>query len=293
MKPVLVLGARGQVGRALCREQGEDAIGLGRDKADLSNPSALPDILSAYAPGAVINAAAYTQVDKAEQEETLAYTINAEAPAVMAEWCRIHNIPFVHYSTDYVFDGAGHTAWREEDQTNPLNIYGKSKREGERKIEQAGGKYLILRTSLVYDAHGENFFNLMLKLGAKEEEIKVVKDQCSAPTYAPHLAHATVTALRRATILDHFPSGIYHLSNSGYATRYEFAQAIFKAAEESGMHLRVEKVTPVASSHYPRPAQRPAFSALDCSKAKTILGVHLPEWHVGVTDCIQEKHAHH
>ncbi len=286
---IVVLGARGQVGRALCELLKKDAIGLGRETADLAKPQTLAKVLDQYNPSVVINAAAYTQVDKAEEDRALAFTVNAEAPGVIAEWCAKKNVPFIHYSTDYVFDGSGSVPWKEKDRTGPLNIYGKSKLTGEAAVEAVGGKYFILRTSLVFDAQGENFFNIMLRLAQKEEEIKVVNDQCSSPTYAPYLAAATLEALQSARQLSQFPGGVYHMCSNGAATRYEFAQAIFDKAQQNDMSLRVQRVTAVPSSYYPRPAQRPLNSRLDCSKLKAILGVALPAWQEGVAACMEKK----
>jgi dTDP-4-dehydrorhamnose reductase len=292
---ILILGSSGQVGAALlrvCRQQNEKAIGLSRQEADLSNSQilrqALDQLSATVAPSAVINAAAYTQVDLAEKEEELAYRINAEAPKALAQWCAEKRIPFIHYSTDYVFSGQGHTPWKEEDKVQPQNAYGRTKLDGERFVSDAGGKWLIFRTSWVYDSTGKNFVRTMLRLGAERESLKVVADQHGAPSFATHLAEATIAALKNAQKMPEFPSGIYHFCNSGETNWHEFAQAIFAMAREQGMKLQIKSVDPIASSDYPTPAKRPLNSRLNTSKLKNILGVQLPHWRDGLSQCLSE-----
>ena len=197
---ILILGANGQMGKALTALLGNNAIPLTRTEADLSEPQQLHAQLERHRPSAVINAAAYTAVDKAESERELAFAVNAQSPGVVAEYCKARSIPFMHYSTDYVFNGTGNTPWKETDATAPLSAYGQSKCAGEERVEAVGGQYFIFRTSWVYDAFGKNFLNTMLRLGAEKEELRVVADQWGAPTYAPHLAQATVGVLQRLGI---------------------------------------------------------------------------------------------
>ena len=286
---LLVLGANGQIGKAL-RAQHPSAIFLGRNEADFSHPEKLGDILAGHAPDIVINAAAYTQVDNAEAEEKLAYTVNAESPAATAIYCASNNIPFIHFSTDYVFDGTGDSPRREDDEVNPLGAYGRTKLAGEDKIKSIGGRFLIFRTSWLYDAAGKNFFNTMLRLGAEREEIKVVSDQIGAPTFVPHLARAALKGLSAALRKDEFPSGVYHLCHEGSTSWYSFAGAIFDAARAKGQSFKVKRIESLSTEQYPTAAKRPKNSRLDCTKAYTILDIQMPTWQQGLDDCIKEKY---
>ncbi len=292
LERIAIIGAGGQVGRALCAELGERAIPLTRAECDLSQPDHVSAALDGINPDAVINAAAYTAVDKAEEEVALAYAINAASPGVLSAWCTTHGVPFVHYSTDYVFDGSGERPWREDDPTAPLNEYGRSKRAGEVAVEDAGGAFLIFRTSWVYDAEGKNFFNTMLRLGQSHEKLTVVADQHGAPSYAPHLARATVQALETAHGMGAFPSGIYHMVNAGETNWHGFAEAIFAAARQTGMPLVVKNVEPVDSSAYPTAAKRPHNSRLNTEKLQEVLHVTLPSWEEGLAAAIKEKTTH-
>lgn len=289
LRRIAVLGANGQVGRALAAQLGERAIPLTRAEADLAHPEKLAAILDLHDPDAVINAAAYTAVDKAEEEPKLAHTINADAPQVLAAWCAAKGKPFVHYSTDYVFDGSGEHPWVETDPTAPLNEYGRSKRAGEVAVEEAGGEHLIFRTSWVYDAHGKNFLNTMLRVGAEREELKVVADQHGAPCYAPHLAEASIAALDAAHGMEAFHSGIYHMANAGEVTWHGFAEAIFAEARKAGMPLAVKNVLPIDTSAYPTPAHRPHNSRLNAGKLHNVFGISLPHWQDGLKQAIREK----
>ena len=280
---VLVLGSTGQVGSALVSLLRDQAIALDFPEVDLSTPGKLPSILDRFPCDAVINAAAYTQVDRAEREEDLARAINGEAPGVLAKECCDRDIPFIHYSTDYVFSGEGTRPWREEDPVSPLSAYGRTKLLGEKKVAEAGGKWLVFRTSWVYDAKGKNFLNTMLRLAGERDQLRVVSDQRGAPTYAPHLAAATLQALESASALPEFPSGSYHLCNAGETGWNEFAREIFESAGKS------VKVEAIFSADYPTPARRPLNSRLDTGKAKKILGVALPDWREGLRECMREK----
>lgn len=294
--PILILGAGGQVGRALL-EQADDfeqlAFGLNSKECDLAEIEVLAQKMDSFKPSAVINAAAYTAVDKAEDEEAKANLVNGQAPAIMAAYCRKMDIPFVHYSTDYVFNGeGGDRPWQEKDETDPLNAYGRSKLAGEQAITKYGSKYLIFRTSWVYDAHGKNFLNTMLRLGREREELKVVDDQIGAPTYAPHLARATWEALCNAMQATRFPTGIYHLTGGGETSWLGFAKQIFSEAYKHGDEaMKVQQVFGIPTSEYPTPAMRPMNSRLDCGKAKQVLGVALPHWEESLQECMEEVYA--
>ena len=284
--PIAVIGANGQVGSALLDLLGNRCVGLNRLEADLTQVGKLLGTLETLKPSAVINAAAYTQVDQAEKEEKLVFQINAEAPRALAKWCAFKRIPFVHFSTDYVFDGTGTQRRSEEDPVGPLNTYGRSKLEGEDKIAIDGVDYLIFRTSWVYDSQGKNFLNTMLKLGKERESLKIVGDQFGAPTYAPDLAQATVRALENARAMARFPSGVYHLCNSGETTWYGFAEAIFKEARERGLELKVRTVEAIPAESYPTPAKRPGNSRLSTRKIADVLGIEMPSWEDALGRCM-------
>jgi len=291
-RPIVVTGANGQVGRALMAlgsDYADSVVGLSREECDLMEVETLAQKLEALKPGAIINAAAYTAVDKAEEEEPKANLINAQAPAVIAALCRKLEIPFVHYSTDYVFNGAGTEPWTELGMTDPLNAYGRSKYKGEEAIRKYGSKHLIFRTSWVYDGEGKNFLNTMLRLSREREVLKVVDDQIGAPTYAPHLAKATLEALENASNASRFPSGIYHLCGGGETSWMGFAKQIFANAYRLGFGgLKVQTVDGIPTSEYPTPAMRPENSRLDCTKARQVLGVSLPHWEESLLECMEQ-----
>jgi len=286
----LVFGANGQVGQALnAAIDDERVVILGRDQIDFTDVEALRSLVMRIAPEYIFNGVAYTAVDKAETEEALAYSINVEAVRVLAECAKELDIPLIHYSTDYVFDGAGEHPRTEDAPVAPLNAYGRSKLAGEQAIAEVGCKHLIFRTSWVYDAYGKNFLNTMLRLGAEREELRVVADQIGAPTYARHIAQASLDALMAALKMPEFPSGVYHLCNAGETSWYGFAQAIFEGAAQRNMPLKVARVEPIASAQYPTPAARPLDSRLDCSKLRDVLGVTLPDWREGLAQALDEK----
>jgi len=285
---ILILGS-GQMGRALVGRLGEDAIALRKNEIDLLDDKYCQklDMLLATQPvSAVINAAAYTQVDKAESEPKQAYRINGEAVGELAAWCKNRGIPLLHFSTDYVFDGEKKSPYREDDPTNPLSVYGKSKLAGERAITAQGGNYLILRTSLIYDGWGNNFFmRIMRQLNARKS-LDVVSDQISSPTYAPHLAEAALAALKQAPF-----SGIYHMCGGGEASRYQFAEAILALSRILNPALLCEHINATTSASYPTPARRPLNSRLDCGKARTQFSIALPAWETGLRECLGKYYA--
>jgi dTDP-4-dehydrorhamnose reductase len=231
-------------------------------------------------------------VDKAESEPKLAMRVNAEAVGQLAAWCKQRDIPLVHFSTDYVFDGRGSAPRKEVAATAPLNVYGETKLAGERAIAETGAKSLIFRTSWVYDAHGRNFFTTMLRLFAEKEELSVVSDQVGAPTYAPALAEAVISALSAALAAKTFPSGVYHLCHSGETSWHGFAEAIFALARSRVSGIRCGRINPISTADYPTPAKRPQNSRLDCAKAHRVFGVSLPNWEEGLQTCIEEKYGH-
>lgn len=291
MQRIAVLGANGQAGRAWVSQLGGRAIALTRNEVNLAEPESLAAALDALQPDAVVNASAYTAVDKAESDAALATTINAESPGVIARWCAAQGIPLIHYSTDYVFDGTGEKPWQETDTPAPLGVYGASKLAGEQAVAEAGGKYLIFRASWLYDAVGKNFLNTMLRLGAEREELRVVADQIGAPTYVPDLTAISLQALEKAVAMEAFPSGLYHLAHTGSISWHGFAEAIFAAAREHGEELAVQQVEAIPSSDYPTPATRPLNSRLNCSKFHTVFGLVLPKWEQGLARAMEVKYG--
>jgi dTDP-4-dehydrorhamnose reductase len=256
---------------------------------DLVQVERLSATVLALRPDIVVNAAAYTAVDKAETERDVAATVNAEAPGALASACAAINALLVHYSTDYVFDGTGDSPWREEDRTAPLGIYGQTKLDGERRIRESGCRHLIFRTSWVYAARGANFVRTMLRLAVEREALNVVADQFGAPTGAELLADATAHALRSADGREEL-LGTYHLAASGTTTWCDYARLVISQARGAGWPVKVEldRITAVPTSAYPLPARRPHNSRLDCRKFEAAFGLRLPPWQDGVRRVIAE-----
>ncbi|WP_370311666.1 dTDP-4-dehydrorhamnose reductase [Sagittula sp.] len=277
---LLVFGKTGQVARELQR-LAPGAIFLGRDEADLSDPAACAAAIDKIRPTAVINAAAYTAVDAAESEEPLATRINGDAPGAMARACARLGCPFVHISTDYVFDGYGTTPWPADAPTGPLGAYGRSKLSGEQAVRAAGGVHAILRTSWVVSAHGRNFVKTMLRLGAEREKLTIVADQVGGPTPAGDIAEACL-AMAGQLAKDPSKSGTYHFSGAPDVSWADFARAIFARA---GLACEVEDIP---TSAYPTPAARPANSRLDCSATLSAFGIARPDWRNGLSTIIKD-----
>ncbi|WP_151720671.1 dTDP-4-dehydrorhamnose reductase [Gemmobacter serpentinus] len=276
---LLVFGKTGQVARDLQRLAPE-AIYLGRDEADLMDPAACAVAIHAHRPDAVINAAAWTAVDKAESEEAAALVVNGDAPGAMAQACAALDVALVHISTDYVFDGAGTGRFRPEDPTAPLGAYGRTKLAGERAVQAAGGPHVILRTSWVFSAHGANFVKTMLRLGADRPALRVVADQIGGPTPAPAIAAACLQIA--GALRDGAKGGIHHFAGSPDTSWAGFARAIFAQA---GLATVVEDIPTAA---YPTPAQRPLNSRLDCSALAAEFGINQPDWQAALATIITE-----
>jgi len=280
---IVLIGKNGQLGQEFQRTLPTlgELFALGREDLDVSDPHAVQKTLLELQPNLIINASAYTEVDLAETQIELATNINAIAPGIMAEAARKLNAVLIHYSTDYVFDGKNNLPYTETDPAKPLNVYGKSKLMGEENIKQAGGSYLILRTSWVYSLRGNSFVNKVLGWARKNKTLKIVSDQVSSPTYARELAEITTQALNtnNADLLDILLErrGVYHLTGSGYTSRYEWAKQILTYDSKRTEQL-VQTIEPVSSLEFPTPAVRPLFSALDCTKFTNTFNVHLPNW---------------
>ena len=289
---VLLLGANGQLGFTLgstLKALGE-VKALTRSQADFSNAFGLRDallpVVNKFQPHAIVNAAAYTAVDKAQTEQTIALQVNAQSVGVLAELAQSINAVLVHYSTDYVFDGDSNTPWVENDQTNPLSVYGQSKWLGECAVRQHCLKHLIFRTSWVVGAHGNNFLKTMLRLAAERDILRVVADQIGVPTSTDLLAKVTVDVLQ--TMLpaaqEDVRFGTYHLATSGETSWHAYARYVIAGALQRGAHLtcKPESVEPIPTSAYPLPAPRPANSRLNTEKIRSTFGIELLAWQVGV-----------
>ncbi|TQE99075.1 MAG: dTDP-4-dehydrorhamnose reductase [Spiribacter salinus] len=293
---LLLLGPNGQVGWELRRALAPlgELIALDRHghkglNGDLSAPGKLAQTIYTLKPDAVVNAAAYTAVDRAEQEPDTARRINAHGPRALAEACRETDSLLVHYSTDYVFDGSGTAPWREDDPTDPLNLYGKTKLAGEIALRAASCRHLIFRTSWVYAARGRNFLRTMLRIAAERDALQVVDDQHGAPTSAELIADVTAQALRTA-LADPTLDGTYHLTARGETTWHGYARHLITVAREAGYPIRVsdDALTPVPSEAFPTPAARPHNSRLDVSKLEQTFGLWMPPWEIGVERVVGE-----
>lgn len=293
---ILLLGAAGQVGRELHRilaaigdivaatRNGRLEDGTACEMADFDRLDSLPALIERIAPEVVVNAAAYTAVDRAEDEPEAAFHANAEAPAIIAQACAARAALLVHYSTDYVFDGQGTRAYREDDATAPLGAYGASKLAGEQAIARSGCRHLILRTAWVYAAHGSNFLRTMLRLAAERDALRVVADQVGSPTPAWLIADVTARLLHKPPQA----SGLWHLTAGGATSWHGFAEAIFAGAVERGLLARAPQVQAIASTGYPTRAARPAWSVLDTAKLRRDFGVTLPEWNAALSRTLDQ-----
>lgn len=298
MRRILLTGCTGQLGQELQRTLAPlgDVMGVERSTVDLNHATSLRQRLVEIQPDVIVNAAAYTAVDKAETETELAQAINATAPTIMAEEAQRLGATLIHVSTDYVFDGSKNTPYTEDDVTNPLGVYGRTKLEGEEGIRQTCTNHLILRTAWVYGSFGKvNFVKTMLRLFAEREEVRVVADQVGSPTWAADLAQAITTLLSQTSQEPgqlSIPTGTYHYTNSGVASWYDFAVAIFEEAKPLGFPLKVQRIVPIATADYPTPAQRPAYSVLSGKKISDLLGSHPPHWRQALRQMLVELYSH-
>jgi len=286
---ILLAGGSGQLAQELqpiLLSVGE-VISVDRTRLDLSQPESIRQAMADIQPDLVVNAGAYTAVDKAESEPELARAVNGIAPGILAEECEKLGASLIHFSTDYVFDGSKSSAYLETDSTNPLGIYGESKLAGEEAIRKAGNRHIIIRTAWVYGNCGKgNFVKTMLRLGKEREEIRVVADQIGSPTWTGDLAAATAHIMPAIGLEDF---GTYHYTNSGVCSWYDFAIAIFEEAEKLGFPLKVQRVIPITTVEYPTPAKRPAFSVLSTVKISALLGTYPPHWRQGLRQMLTRE----
>lgn len=309
---ILLLGANGQLGRSFLDDGGlarrGQLIAATRDgqrvtdgvaeTADLASPGSLPALLDRLQPQVIVNAAAYTAVDHAEQEEPLATRVNGEAVGVLGQWAAANDALVVHYSTDYVFDGMAGTPYPVDAPTAPLGAYGRSKLAGEKALRASGAAHFIFRTAWVYAPHGHNFLRTMLRVGAERDELRVVADQIGAPTSTALIVGGTLAALDAWLGADpaqrHVLEGTHHLVASGHTSWHGFASAIFDEALTRGLLPRKPRVTAITTADYPTPALRPAWSVLDNTGFRQCFGYALPDWQTGlhgVLDALSRQHS--
>lgn len=288
---ILLVGKNGQVGWELERSLMPvgRVVAVDRKLMDLQNADAIREIIQNHKPNVIVNAAAYTAVDKAEEEVDLAMLVNADAPRVMAEEAKKLNSLLIHYSTDYVFDGNKLSPYTELDEPNPINVYGKSKLAGERAIQNINGDYIILRTSWVYGQRGSNFLLTMLRLMKDRDSLNIVADQRGAPTWSRLIAEVSAQVIVHAWMnkkKEKFASGLYHLTASGEASWYDFASAIADNAQEQGLDLKINNINPIQSADYPTPAKRPLNSQLSLKSLLNHYNVYIPSWRETLRLCM-------
>ncbi|BCB62872.1 NAD(P)-dependent oxidoreductase [Halomonas sp. A020] len=301
---ILITGGNGQVGFELQRQFAPLGTILAptRQELDLTDASAVDAYLTQHQPALILNAAAYTAVDKAESEPAQAQRLNAELPAQLAAYAAKQGITLVHYSSDYVYPGNGETPWQEDSPTAPLSVYGQTKLEGDEAVAKSGAHYLIFRTSWVYAARGNNFMKTMLRLGRKRESLNIVNDQIGAPTPARLIAQLTAMSFTThgspthdSQITTHLQKGIYHLAPRGETSWHGFASEIFQQAREVGEALAVtpERTQGITTADYPTPAKRPLNSRLALSKLERALGITMPTWQSQLALTLQEHLEHY
>ena len=279
---IFVTGANGQIGHCLQQQLGQknwEFSALTRAELDITDPQAVTQIVQRLRPNIIINAAAYTAVDKAEQEQELAYAVNRDGPANLARAAKDVNAAIFHISTDYVFSGDATGAYKEDAPTNPQGVYGQSKLEGEVAVTAANDKHIILRTAWVFGQHGNNFVKTMIRLGRLKDVLNIVADQEGSPTYADDIAKVLLAVARHYSEGKPTPWGIYHYSGQPYVSWYGFAREIFTEVKQAGLYAKpVPQLNAITTAEYPTPAKRPANSKLDCNKIKQAFGVAPSDW---------------
>jgi dTDP-4-dehydrorhamnose reductase len=285
---ILLVGSRGQLGWELLRatkECGLDCEGLDTPQFDLTDKEAVERTVGGEEFSLVVNAAAYTAVDKAESERDQAFAVNADGPRYLALACAKNNIPLIHVSTDYVFDGTKKTPYVESDPISPMGVYGESKAAGEASVRDNLNNYIILRTSWLYSSHGNNFVKTILRLAGEREELRVVADQYGCPTYAADLAAAVLELAKRIGSQGSVQWGVYHYCGHGVTTWHGFAQEICELSKKH-TPMRVKEIEVISTDEYPTPAKRPPYSALDCSKIKSVFGIRTRPWQDSLADML-------
>jgi len=286
---ILITGVTGQVGAALREALSASAAVVSADRSllDLSQPEKIPSVLDRFVPDLVVNPAAYTAVDRAEDEKELAFRVNAEAPGIIARWAASRGVPVIHFSTDYVFNGTGSRPWREDDPTGPLSVYGASKLAGELEVRAAAGPHLIVRTSWVYASTGVNFLRTIVRLARERTELRIVADQFGAPTPARLIAKAV-----SAIIVDDGPllvsrfsaaDRLVNVSATGETTWYGFATAVVQGMKSRGTALKVQSIEPISTGDFPIKAKRPLNSRLDLTRLMKVFGITTPRWDEALT----------
>ena len=294
-EPVLLLGAAGQLGHALwqaLQQAGQPVVAWTRADIDVSHLSELKERVTQLKPRWILNAAAYTAVDKAETEPELAHRVNAHMPAMLADYAKANGAALMHFSSDYVFNGRSTRAYLETDATDPLSVYGQSKRDGDAAIQASGARYVIFRSSWVVAAHGQNFLKTMLRLAAERDQLNVVADQTGVPTAATWLAELALRAMPLAQ-REGF-SGLFHATPRGQTTWHAYAQYVLTQAASRGWTFKAtaDQVHPITTAQYPLPAQRPAYGLLDSSLLARSLQCDWPDWQVGVNQVIAQLSQH-
>ncbi len=281
----LVTGAKGQLGQtvvALLQQQGKQVCGFSRDQLDIGDYGQLAEIFAHHQPTIVFNCAAYTQVDRAESESEIAHRVNAQGPQYLAQLCAQYDAYLCHFSTDYVFSGKAYLPYDEYALPSPLGVYGQTKRLGEVAVEASQARFAILRTAWVYGIAGKNFVKTILRLAQERETLRIVEDQIGTPTWTGDLAEVALALAEGQT-----ESGIYHATNSGVASWYDFALAICEEATNLGWNLRVSEVLPISTAEYPTPAERPSYSVLSRHKLEAVLGRKMTHWRVALRQMLK------
>lgn len=286
MKRILIIGREGQIGWELQRSLATlgTITAVDKEEIDLANADSMINFIREMRPQIIVNAAAYTAVDQAEADLDNAMMINGTAPGILAEEARRLGASFVHYSTDYVFNGKASEPYKETDPTDPLSVYGKSKLAGELAVQNVGGHYLILRTSWIYGMRGKNFLLTMLKLGKERDQLKVVIDQVGAPTWCRYVAEITSHILLHCR--DEW--GLYHVTSAGETSWHGFATKIFQMHQALNPSTKIPEIIPIPSNEFPSPVKRPAYSVLSNEKIKDAFGVLMPSWETGLELCLKK-----
>ncbi len=285
---ILVTGAKGQLGTEILRQaetMGFSHLGVDLPEWDITSPDRVNELIASYGPIVVVNAAAYTQVDRAETEPDAAWAVNADAPKYLAEACAMQDVPLIHISTDFVFDGTKSQPYTEEDPIGPLSVYGSSKAAGEAHVRERLDRHLIVRTSWLYGVYGNNFVKTMLRLATERETLRVVDDQMGCPTCAADLASALLVLCKAVYGAPSVPWGTYHYCGEGITSWYGFAKTVIEMAGDR-IPKKMKSIEPIPTEQYPTPARRPAYSALNCDKIRRAFGIHTRPWRESLRETI-------